>query len=1331
MIQINKLNKLFGVRKTSDFEYPRIIDESEFVLPHNSAIIEYDHEYIGDELYLRTPKQSFVYIVGEYLSDAAGKFKRLSINNGAIVTSLRKKDEHKEFRFVSEKSKLWGIPASKLILIDAYRVKDLYRYAKYAGAEYDEYMNRLNNAILYATEPDRLTSRNVFLTIKIPKRLPNIDDIRKASKIKGYKTLAKFGSPEILVIFELLKSLSGLESSFSRVIDKNGSDLVLVFTINGKVTMLKYTYLLGLCKANAVDTPISGKSVNEAVKIFIKYLLKISLSSAVPLAELERDQMTDVVDMSEEDDSDDSIDTLISAHNKTNAEVVINIRDKTKDLDIENERNKSETLSDTISETMANRIERGDVTKAVADKIIEKSKETSLALSKVDVTEEDLSIEKGSYPDSDTIVDKEMLSTTVDNLDKLYIKKMYKKQQTQAILGASGAGHVISEHGIEVKSDVINDFEWHSFRIMQPNGRSVTRKLIIPTVNSEGIMRINGNNYKLRKQKNDLPIRKISPTQVALTSFYSKVFVRKAEINRNNTGADIFKQLKARLNDDISMLTLGSSTVTGKLLSTEYTAIARNVKSFKINGVFCLFDFSNRKELIGDDSKHGTAFAKKGKTLYFVNEKNEVKNDKGESFGNLWSWLKLDLQAILPEHANIYLMGHRIPLILVLVYYYGFDTMLKMTKTKVTVYEPRANVEHADDDFVVRFSDAKVVFKRSDKYASILFGALSKMKEIKSVEYATLNYQDRVIDLFFELGYSKKLSTELDNLSSLWVDPMTKTVLKAIKEPVTWKGLLLRSAELMLNDFAKDQNDTSEILIKGYERLNGMVYNVVAKAIRDNEHRLGNVALNLSINPYEILSMISEDSTVVEVDDINPLEAMKQKEEITLTGKFGRSKEAISSKDKTYNKSAIGVISEATKDSKDVGVTTYLSAAPKIDNLLGMVSEDKGDNTPTNVFSSSVALAPEATRDDGKRALYISIQNGHKRPTTSQRILPVRTGYESVIPYRMDKKFITIASVLGKVVKVDNKSLSIEDSEGKVHKFSTRDWTSKVVGGLTFNHKMKTSLRLGDVVEEGDIYFYDSGYFGPDIFNHKRVVYKGGDTVIVALDEAQEDYEDSGSISRAFAKKFSMPAVKVRSVILTKDSEILSSATKGSKISYSDLLVSFIDKGSEDDLEGLSDRAKAIIAEQSVNSPKSKAKGEVIKIEIFYNADKEEMTDSLRKMVEESDKDIKARTGFVGRVDNTYSVKGKPLLDGELEMKFFISKAGDFQIGDKAVLVNQLKFTVGKIFNKIRADDGTEIDIKFGYRSIGARIVNSPEVIGTTMLLLEDLDKKIVEEYFS
>ena len=69
-------------------------------------------------------------------------------------------------------------------------------------------------------------------------------------------------------------------------------------------------------------------------------------------------------------------------------------------------------------------------------------------------------------------------------------------------------------------------------------------------------------------------------------------------------------------------------------------------------------------------------------------------------------------------------------------------------------------------------------------------------------------------------------------------------------------------------------------------------------------------------------------------------------------------------------------------------------------------------------------------------------------------------------------------------------------------------------------------------------------------------------------------------------------------------------------------------------------------------------------------------------------------------------------------------------IGDKAIFGNQMKFTVGKIFDKITAEDGTVIDATFRTEGFIHRIVTSPDLIGTTSEILDRLGKKAVEMYF-
>lgn len=61
----------------------------------------------------------------------------------------------------------------------------------------------------------------------------------------------------------------------------------------------------------------------------------------------------------------------------------------------------------------------------------------------------------------------------------------------------------------------------------------------------------------------------------------------------------------------------------------------------------------------------------------------------------------------------------------------------------------------------------------------------------------------------------------------------------------------------------------------------------------------------------------------------------------------------------------------------------------------------------------------------------------------------------------------------------------------------------------------------------------------------------------------------------------------------------------------------------------------------------------------------------------------------------------------------------------------QLKSTTSTVYdNPPMTEDGQDIDIVFGARSINARIVNSPYIVGTTGVLLREIGKKAFDMYF-
>lgn len=59
-----------------------------------------------------------------------------------------------------------------------------------------------------------------------------------------------------------------------------------------------------------------------------------------------------------------------------------------------------------------------------------------------------------------------------------------------------------------------------------------------------------------------------------------------------------------------------------------------------------------------------------------------------------------------------------------------------------------------------------------------------------------------------------------------------------------------------------------------------------------------------------------------------------------------------------------------------------------------------------------------------------------------------------------------------------------------------------------------------------------------------------------------------------------------------------------------------------------------------------------------------------------------------------------------------------------------MKSVFGEVLDKdIHTESGTKIDSVFGYRSIIARIVTSPIVMGTTTTILKIIAKKAVKIY--
>ena len=963
-------------------------------------------------------------------------------------------------------------------------------------------------------------------------------------------------------------------------------------------------------------------------------------------------------------------------------------------------------------------------------------------------------IEKSEIADNKVIFDKSFNSNAINNLDKQYIKKNMKKDTIRTIYSLQNAGVLVESHDININRSILENTEEHIIKIRPMNGSSTVVKINLPEIQEDGTFKMSGNNYRMRKQRTEIPIRKISATTVVLNSYYGKVFVNKATSKATNYGYWAFKQLSN--NPDILNIIPGEVKLVDVKVPRLYGEVCRFTKGFNYNGFKVTFDYNER--LVG------TSYSLKDQKIKEIEENDSVilghdlNNPKilliMDKNGDLYSsevtkgrvTLDKNLRDLISpndalagpiEFTSIKILKENVPLAILLSYYVGLDNLLKMFKLDYKIFDLDNKKEIKNTDlkgyYKLSFRDKYLFVKRDYDVGDLIVGGLLSIKELPEINYSTFNIKEQFNIVFSILNYAVVYVTEIKMLEKMFVDPMTKTLLKQLGMPETFRGMLIKASELLVDDNYSHPNDIRGQVIKGYERINGMMYKAMVNALKDHENKSNFSNSKIVMKPYVVMDAIKNDSTTVLLDDLNPIVAIKQSDDVSYLGAGGRQQISMVKETRAMHESEIGTFSEGHKDNGQVGTTAYLSANPSIDNIRGIVKpKDEKDLQWGDILSTAGLLAPFADKDDSKRMNFINIQSAHVIPVNSMSASIIRTGYETIIPVRAGDKFCIVAEGDGKVVENNKNVVVVEYNNGEKKKYIKKQWTSKEEAGSCYLYKMITNLSVGDTVTKDDTILYNNRFFEPDLFNPKRVLYKEGDYVKVAIIETEETYQDSGAISKALSRRIGTTITKVLSIVVHATDDIFNLVDIDSKVEPNDVVFSFMDHNSNIE-GGLDEKTIAILKELKSSSPKAKVKGTVKDIVINYNCSLDDMTPTLREAVEKSDKRLEINKGGKGKVNSSYSIAGKPLLEGEVEIKVYIEINESMSIGDKAIFGNQLKFTVGDVYsNKITTDEtGDEIDAKFSFIAIQERIVNSPNLLGTTAMLLEKMEDHIVDLYFN
>lgn len=955
-------------------------------------------------------------------------------------------------------------------------------------------------------------------------------------------------------------------------------------------------------------------------------------------------------------------------------------------------------------------------------------------------------------PNLKGVVDKSMLRSRIKAMDEQYITKVMRKNILESALAVQSAGFIVNDVNAEVVEEYGNKYTVLSIKTTALKGDTGTIRVRFPVVEEDRSFVANGVKYHMKKQKVDIPIRKVNPARVALTSDYGKLFVERSDKSVVNYPLWLHRQMGLIEIDSTKSVSLTNvkrldTFIADVKLPRIYTTLAMRYREFTINDTYRIYvDYVHRDKtfdlaLIAKAEEDGLFFCGvKGKTPIVVDMNNVfyLSESKGlVELGTIETLLKITDKTPPTEIAEFKVFSKQVPVGIALGYRYGLSGLMSVLGVSARRVFSGQNANVQPDEFALKFADETLVFARDNKVAEMILAGFNRYHAtIKEYNVDVFDDADVYINVLEANGFKIGIIREIGLAYDMFVDPLTKKILKRMKEPLTLEELLIRSCELLTTDEHPEEVDESVMRYRGYDRFAGHLYSHLVSSVRQQRSQGAGGVSKLQLNPEALWMSIIQDGSVSPVEESNPIHNLKEAEIFTFAGTGGRSARSMVKRTRKFSDKSLGVVSEATVDSGMVGVNAYLSADPNIDNLYGVPeSKDTLDLTAANMFSTSALMAPAVEMDSPPRINFVSIQHTHGVASVGNRPLPFRTGEEKTLAHKVGPLFASTAPKDGKVIELSKRHIRIHYND-KTEQSYALGVTHGTVTGTTVPHNLVTTFKLNDKVKAGDVVVYNEGFFEPDALDPKQVLWKAGVLATIAIAESPHTFEDSSEISERVAEKLATKMTFIRTVIVRFDQKVSNMVSIGEHLDVESILCT-VEDGVTADSDMFNEESLETLEMLASNTPRAKHDGVIDKIEVLYHGDYDDMSESIRSIVDKSDKELKktatvlGKTPLTGEITSNIRIDGNPLDLDSVAIRFYITGTLKAGVGDKGVIANQMKTVHSNVLTGVnKTESGREIDGKFAYMSFMARATLSPEVIGTTISLLEVFSKEASDAYF-
>ena len=333
----------------------------------------------------------------------------------------------------------------------------------------------------------------------------------------------------------------------------------------------------------------------------------------------------------------------------------------------------------------------------------------------------------------------------------------------------------------------------------------------------------------------------------------------------------------------------------------------------------------------------------------------------------------------------------------------------------------------------------------------------------------------------------------------------------------------------------------------------------------------------------------------------------------------------------------------------------------------------------------------------------------------------------------------------GTIKEVDENHILVEYEDGKKDFISLKETIEKNSdGGYYVPLKLDAmeGIKVGMKFSQNQILAYDKYSFSNKLGESNNLAYNIGKLAKVAILNTDEGFEDSGIISASMAKKLATRIDLKYDSVIEKDSTIFKIAKVGDHIEAGDELLVWQDAIDDEDAEavikGLTQDAD--ISDLGKRKLKSEVTGTLKGIKIYRTVEVDELSDSLKKIVNAYEKPYKEEAKIlkenglnISKVPAHYVLPPTGKLkkaENAIFIEFYVEYYDTVGVGDKIVYNSANKAVEKNIFPEGK-EPYTEfrpneiIDAFVAETSIDKRLVTSTFVYGALQKLMVELDRSV------